>query len=71
MRQVLIDVAGMHCAACGLLIDDVMLDIDGVQTSVTDTKAGLCTVAVVESVGDEQLLAAVVEAGYTGKLRSG
>lgn len=71
MREVLIDVAGMHCAACGLLIDDVMLDIDGVHTSVTDTKSGLCRVAAAEAVGDEQLLAAVVEAGYTGIVRAG
>lgn len=70
MRDVSIQVAGMHCVACGLLIDDVMLDVEGVQTSVTDTKAGRCRVQVVDGVADRALLAAVVEAGYTGTIES-
>lgn len=65
MREVAIVVDGMHCAACGLLIDDVMLDLDGVHSSVTDTKSGLCKVQAAEHVADEELLAAVAEAGYT------
>lgn len=69
MREVHIDVAGMHCAACGLLIDDVMLDVAGVQSSVTDTKTGVCTVAADEHLADDVLLAAVTEAGYTGVVR--
>ena len=69
MRKVSIVVDGMHCAACGLLIDDVMLDLDGVATSVTDTKSGLCRIEAAEHVGDAELLAAVVEAGYTGVIQ--
>lgn len=70
MREVSIDVEGMHCAACGLLIDDVMLDIEGVRSSVTDTKSGLCRVEAADDIADAALLAAVVEAGYTGVIRS-
>lgn len=66
MREVLIEVSGMHCAACGLLIDDVMLDLDGVKSSVTDTRSGHCRVTVGDSVADEALIAAVAEAGYSG-----
>lgn len=70
MREVAIDIEGMHCAACGLLIDDVMLDIDGVRSSVTDTRSGLCKVEAADHIPDADLLAAVVEAGYTGVIRS-
>lgn len=66
MREVSIIVDGMHCAACGLLIDDVMLDVEGVRSSVTDTKSGLCKVEAADHIDDDTLLAAVVEAGYTG-----
>jgi len=71
MREVSITVAGMHCAACGLLIDDVMLDVEGVTSSVTDTRSGLCRVRAAEHVGDAELLAAVAEAGYSGVVRLG
>lgn len=66
MREVRIEVQGMHCAACGLLVDDCMLDVDGVQTSMTDTASGLCRVTVADDVPDQVLLDAVVEAGYRG-----
>jgi Cu+-exporting ATPase len=71
MRTVSIQVEGMHCAACGLLIDDVMLDIDGVESSITDTKSGRCRVDAADHVGDDELLAAVVEAGYSGVITAG
>lgn len=66
MREVTITVSGMHCASCGILIDDVMLDVEGVQSSVTDTRSGCCRVVASDAVDDAVLLAAVVEAGYTG-----
>ncbi len=66
MREIQIQVTGMHCASCGLLIDDVMLDLQGVATSVTDTRSGQCRVTASDDVSDASLLAAVVEAGYSG-----
>lgn len=66
MRDVTIEVSGMHCASCGLLVDDCMLDVEGVQESVTDTRSGICNVRVDDGVDDATLLAAVKEAGYTG-----
>ena len=70
MREVVIEVVGMHCAACGLLIDDVMLDVDGVHASVTDTKSGVCRVDAADGLDDAVLLAAVKEAGYAGVVRA-
>lgn len=31
-------VKGMHCASCGILIDEVVEDLDGVSTSATSVR---------------------------------
>lgn len=68
MRELIITVAGMHCASCGLLIDDTLLDIDGVTSSKTDVKSGTCVVTVTEVVSDGDVLAAIASSGYEGTL---
>jgi len=64
-RTVTLEIDGMHCASCSLLVDDCMEDVDGVVSSRTDLKSKQCVAVVDESVDVEALLAAVVEAGYT------
>lgn len=68
MRDVTLTVSGMHCAACGLLIDDTLLDVEGVLSAVTSVKNGVCEVTVEESVPLAALVAAVAEAGYEATL---
>jgi len=65
-RTVTLAIEGMHCASCGLLVDDCMEDVEGVVSSRTDVKAGRCVAVVDDGVSDDAVLAAVVEAGYTG-----
>ena len=65
-RTLEIDIAGMHCASCSILVDDCVEDVPGVLSSRTNLKSGRCVAVVNESVTDDQVLAAVVEAGYTG-----
>ena len=65
MRTVTLAITGMHCASCGLLIDDVLLDVPGVSDAETDRKTERCTVTAGPGVTDQALLDAVVEAGYT------
>ena len=67
-RTITIDIAGMHCASCGILVDDCLEDVDGVVSSQTSIKTGQCVAVVAESVTDDDVLAAVVEAGYTGTI---
>jgi copper chaperone len=67
-RTVTLEIVGMHCASCGLLVDDCMEDIDGVVSSRTDLRSKKCTAVVAEDVSDDVLLAAVVEAGYTATI---
>jgi copper chaperone CopZ len=65
-RAVTLEIGGMHCVSCGLLVDDCMEDVPGVRSSRTDVKSGRCTVTLDEDVADAHLLAAVLEAGYVG-----
>jgi Cu+-exporting ATPase len=67
-RTVTIEITGMHCASCGILVDDCLEDVDGVVTSHTSIKTGQCVAVVTDSVTDVDVLAAVVEAGYVGTI---
>lgn len=69
MRTITIAVSGMHCASCGLLIDDTLLDMVGVVSAVTDTRTGLCQVAAEDSVSDLEILNTITEVGYQGAVQ--
>lgn len=55
-------VTGMHCASCGLLVDDTLEDLPGIVSSSTDVRAN-CTV-VEGDVNDSVVMAAIAELGY-------
>jgi Cu+-exporting ATPase len=67
-RTVTIEITGMHCASCTLLVDDCMEDVDGVVSSRTDLRSGQCTAVVSDTVTDADVLGAVAEAGYAGTI---
>lgn len=67
-RTVTVGITGMHCASCGILVDDCMEDVDGVVSSRTDLRSGRCVAVVSDTVSDDEVLAAVVEAGYAGTI---
>jgi copper chaperone len=67
-RTITLEIAGMHCASCGILVDDCMEDVDGVVSSRTDLRSGRCVAVVTDGVSDVDVLAAVAEAGYTGTI---
>ncbi|WP_412542958.1 heavy-metal-associated domain-containing protein [Longispora sp. K20-0274] len=59
-------VTGMHCASCGLLIDDALEDLDGVTRSATSLRAGRASVEVDPTkVTAQHVTAVIAEAGYT------
>ncbi len=62
-------IKGMHCASCGLLIDDALADLPGVRSASTSPRARLSTVEVdADLCGPEQLIAAISAEGYTATL---
>ena len=67
-RTITVEITGMHCASCGILVDDCLEDVAGVVTSETSTKTGQCVAVVEDHVRDDDVLAAVEEAGYTGTI---
>ena len=69
MRTVTFAITGMHCASCGLLIDDCLLDVEGVADARTNLKTERTVVRADDTVGDAELLAAIAEAGYVGTLQ--
>jgi copper chaperone len=69
-RTLTVEITGMHCASCGILVDDYLEDVEGVVTSQTSTKTGKCVAVIADFVTDADVLAAVEEAGYTGTILS-
>lgn len=67
-RTITVEITGMHCASCGILVDDCLEDVDGVVTAQTSTRTGRCVAVVADFVSDDAVLAAVGEAGYAGTI---
>ena len=60
-------VEGMHCAACCMLVDDLVEDLPGVRRSRTTLKTGVALVELDPAVCDAaDVVAAIAEAGYAG-----
>jgi copper chaperone len=62
-------VTGMHCASCGLLVDDVVEDLAGVARSATDVTAGRTVVTLAEGAAVEPsaVAQAIAEIGYSAR----
>ena len=62
-------VEGMHCASCGLLVDDLVVEVPGVASSTTHVPSGRTVVAVADGApGDAAAVAAAIaEAGYLAR----
>lgn len=67
-------VSGMHCASCGLLIDDTLEEeVPGVARAETDFGRARTVVTLSEPAASadelaEQILAAIAEAGYSARV---
>jgi copper chaperone CopZ len=59
-------VEGMHCASCGLLIDDTLEDLPGVTRAQTSMKQGRSTVELnADGSTPADVIAAIEGLGYT------
>lgn len=69
--RVVLLVEGMHCASCGLLIDDELEELPGVRSATTDARTGRSVVLLDDGadVDSALLIAAVEGAGdYSARL---
>ena len=59
-------VEGMHCASCGMLIDDALEDLPGVATSSTNVRRKRTRVEFDPAATDlEAITKAIADLGYT------
>ncbi len=64
-------VTGMHCASCGMLIDETLEEeLDGVQRSQTNVRQGQTVVVADASVTADAITAAIAGAGYQARLEA-
>jgi copper chaperone len=58
-------VDGMHCASCGLLVDDAVEDLPGVHSSQTSTRDGRTVVRLDPAqCSPQDIVAAITALGY-------
>lgn len=60
---------GMHCTSCGLLIDETVEDLDGVERCSTDVRRGRVLVTYEPGrITPESIAAAITDAGYPARI---
>lgn len=65
MASIEIAVVGMHCASCGLLIDEAIEDLPGVTRAETDVRRALTRVQFdPDTTGLADLVEAIESVGY-------
>ena len=62
-------VTGMHCASCGLLVDDTLEDIPGIASSSTDARSGSAVIDLEPgaTVEHDVVIAAITSLGYEAR----
>jgi copper chaperone CopZ len=69
MANAKLNVVGMHCGNCQSKVERALKGIPGVYTAIVDLTVGEAEVDFNDdTVTTDQLLAAVRQAGYEGKL---
>lgn len=69
MISVVLGISGMHCASCGLLIDEAVEDLPGVARSQTDMRAERTVVELDGTgAGVPEVIAAIEAEGYQALL---
>lgn len=69
MTRYTFTVTGMHCASCGMLIDETLEDeVAGVRRAETSVRRGRTVVETEPGVSPEALAAAIAGAGYEAVL---
>ncbi len=62
-------ITGMHCASCGLLVDDTLEDIPGIASSSTDARSGSAVIDLEPgaTVEDDIVITAITSLGYEAR----
>ena len=64
-RTINLDIKGMHCQSCEMLIKDELISLPGIKDVSVDHKAGKATIITTNGqVTDQAIIDAVKSAGY-------
>ncbi len=64
-----LNVSGMHCSSCSMLITMNLTDLEGVQSVSCDHATGRTDVTFDDSkVTTDRIISEIADAGYTAKL---
>ncbi|MGH9268742.1 MAG: heavy-metal-associated domain-containing protein [Acidimicrobiales bacterium] len=64
MSTLTLQVNGMHCNSCGMLIDEALEELSGVRSSRTNVRKGMTVVELDGKVPTNKLVKAVTKLGY-------
>lgn len=68
METIKLSVEKMHCASCGITIDETLEELDGVEESGTNVRKKICTVTYNPKVVNlENLVETIENLGYTAE----
>ncbi|MCL2031774.1 MAG: heavy-metal-associated domain-containing protein [Methanomassiliicoccaceae archaeon] len=70
MAKTVLKIDGMSCEMCSKKVSDALLDTEGVTDVKVDLKKGTAEV-MQEGVKDEDLIRAVLDAGFRSKVKHG
>lgn len=63
--DVILNVKGMHCKSCDMLIEDALMDLDGVETIESSFETGIVKISFDESKVKMDAIKKVIKAeGY-------
>jgi len=69
MNNVTLNVGGMHCSSCSMLVTMDLEDLDGVQSVDCNHATGETKVAFDnEKTSVDEIIKTITEAGYTAEL---
>jgi copper chaperone len=69
MQTIDLNTGGMHCGSCSMLIQMTVEDLPGISLAKADYGSGRTHVEFDPAeVSTEEIIAAIVEAGYTAEL---
>jgi copper chaperone CopZ len=69
MKNIELNIKGMHCKSCTILVKESLADIKGVKDVSVDLQKGKATVSFDEKlVKEKQLIDAVKKEGYDARV---
>ncbi len=70
MKKTDLNIVGMHCASCVMLINDALTETKGVISAKVDLKKNNAVISYDEKLLDEKQLVKIIEAeGYKVKMK--